>query len=190
MSKAKIMQPAPLSWRHTQSGLTVISMLFAAVFLIALLSVMVSRDLGNAAQVSVYSKTSQIVAQAQLIRAMVIKCVTDYPSGDNGTAIHKAYPLGTAVLVTAITCPGSGTVATIDASDELIFSGNDGVFMPVQIQDFGAWTYTNDAAGVRIYVDAVDARWNASIAGAVAKFNEATTPIPNGGRRFEIKISN
>lgn len=189
-AKANRKQPTTLPWRHAQSGLSVVAMLFVSVVMIALISAVVSKDMGNAAQVSVYTKTSQITAQAQLIRQQISKCATDYSAGDNGTANHKPYPLGTDALVAAITCPGSGMLATIDASDELIFSGKDGVFIPVQIQDFGAWKYTNDATSVRVYTDANDTRWNTSIAAAVAKFTEATTPIPNSGKRFEIKITN
>lgn len=173
-----------------QRGLAIMPMLFAGIVLAALMAAVVSRSSGNASQVSVFTKTSALVAQAQMIRTQIAKCVTDYPGGDNGTANHKPYPLGGDSNVSEIKCPGSGTLATIDAADDLIFSGKDGVFMPVQIQDFGVWKYTNDAASARIYVDANDTRWNTAIASAAAKFTEATTPIPNGGKRLELKIIN
>lgn len=172
-----------------QRGIAVLTALLVAVVMTGLLTAAMLHNNSGASQAPANSKSGLLIAQAQVIRSQIVRCATDFPAGDNGTANHKPYPLGAGVDVSTLTCPGSGTVPTVDVADDLVFSGKDGVFMPVQIQDFGTWKYTNDAASVRISVDAVDARWDAAIAKSVTKFTEATTPIPNGGLRFELKIT-
>lgn len=179
---------AIMTSQRQRGGLLLIGL--TALVLFGLFSSAMLYSNSGSSQTPINSKAILLIAQAQTIRSQIARCATDFSVGDNGTANHKAYPLGTGVDVSTLTCPGTGTVPTIDAADDLVFSGKDGVFMPAPIQDFGTWKYTNDAASVRIWIDGNDARWNAAIAKVVTKFIEATTPIPNGGTRFELKITN
>lgn len=81
-------------------------------------------------------KATQLVAQAQFIAQRIAKCATDYPTGDNGTALHKAYPLdanSSPLAVTALVCPGSA---------QNLWSGVDGVYPPGAISDFSGWNYS------------------------------------------------
>lgn len=177
------------TYSKLQQGSAVLTALLVAFVMTGLLTAAMLHNNSGASQAPANSKSGLLIAQAQVIRSQIVKCATDFPVGDNGTANHKPYPVGTGVDVSSTTCPGTGTLPIVDAADDLVFSGKDGVFMPVQIQDFGTWKYTNDAISVRISVDAGDARWTTAIARTVAKFTEATTPIPNGGLRFELKIT-
>lgn len=82
-------------------------------------------------------RAAQLVAQAQLIVHRISKCAVDYPNGDNGMGLHKAYPADAkpgALAVNALVCPGN---------NQNLWSGVDGVYAPAPIAQFGEWTYTN-----------------------------------------------
>jgi hypothetical protein len=78
-------------------------------------------------------KTVQLVAQAQLILHRITKSATDYPNGDNGTILHKAYPVDAkpgALAVASLVCTGN---------NQNLWSGVDGVYPPAPIAGFEAW---------------------------------------------------
>jgi len=82
-------------------------------------------------------RAAQLVAQAQLITHRITKCATDYPSGDNGSGLHKAYPLDAnpgALAVDQLLCPGNS---------QNLWSGTDGVYAPAPLPGFSSWSYTN-----------------------------------------------
>jgi type II secretory pathway pseudopilin PulG len=114
-------------------------------------------------------KTAQLLAQAQLIVHRIVKCATDYPSGDNSTAFHKAYPSDTnpgALPVTALVCPGSS---------QNLWSGVDGVYAPTTPAGFGDWQYTNANPAVISITSSQAGTYSTSIAAAAAKIGIAAS---------------
>jgi type II secretory pathway pseudopilin PulG len=125
-----------------QSGFSLLSLLMVAAVLLAGLSFAL---IGSGSSVSGQLSTqraSQLVAQAQFIVHRITKCAADYPNGDNGMAIHKAYPadtttspaLGPPLPIKYLVCPGN---------NQNLWSGVDGVYAPAPLAQFGEWTYTN-----------------------------------------------
>lgn len=165
-----------------QRGMAVLTMIFIAVFLIGLTAVVSSRAPATN-QIGTFIKASDLVSQVQLIRSQIAKCAMNYPSGNNGSANHLAYPYyGTAAntgvaatgAVSGLYCPGTGSGNNTDATDANLWSGTDGVFLPAAPGDFGAWQYANDATSVRLTIAATDARWNAAIDQAIAKIGSSS----------------
>lgn len=112
-------------------------------------------------------KSAQLVAQAQLIVHRIVKCASDYPEGDNGTGLHKAYPAGSAVLVASLTCPGN--------SNQNLWSGADGVYPPGSPIGFGDWTYTNATPAVVSITTGQPTAYASSIAAAAARIGPAAS---------------
>lgn len=111
---------------------------------------------------------SKVVAQANLIRTKVSKCVIDYPSGNNGTGFHLPYP-GASSLVNAstLTCPGSSAN---------LWTSGDAILLPATPIGFDAWGYINDATSVRISIQSSDISYGTCMSKALGKFgaDEAT----------------
>lgn len=120
-----------------QSGISLLSMLVVAAVLLAGLSYAL---MGSTPAVSGQlnaQRATQLVAQAQLIVHRITKCAVDYPNGDNGMGLHKAYPADAnpgPLAINDLVCPGNG---------QNLWSGVDGVYAPAALAQFGSWTYTN-----------------------------------------------
>lgn len=111
-------------------------------------------------------KTAQLIAQAQLIVHRIVKCATDYPGGDNGTAFHKAYPAGSPTLVKDLICPGNS---------QNLWSGSDGVYLPASPTGFGDWNYTNAATVSISITSSQPAAYASSIATAATRIGAAAS---------------
>lgn len=114
-------------------------------------------------------KSAQLVAQAQLIVHRIVKCATDFPQGDNGTGVHKPYPLDAnpgAIAVASLVCPGSS---------QNLWSGVDGVYAPVVPGGFGGWMYTKTVP-VTISITSIQPGvYSASIVQAAARLGVAAS---------------
>jgi hypothetical protein len=117
-----------------QSGVSIITVLLIVVTLAGGMAYLLVATGPNVQNHRNTQTTTQLIAQAQLIAHRITKCATDYSEANNGSTVHKAYPLGTDAAVTSLTCP---TVANPN-----LWSGVDGVFPPTPIDGFGAWKYT------------------------------------------------
>lgn len=120
-----------------QSGISLLSLLVLIAVLLAGLSFTL---IGPSPSVSGQLNTQravQLVAQAQLIVHRIAKCAVDYPNGNNGMAVHTAYPADAnpgPLAVQDLVCPGNG---------QNLWSGVDGVYAPAPLAQFGGWTYSN-----------------------------------------------
>ena len=120
-----------------QSGFSVLTLLLVVCALAAGLAFVLIGSGPNVQGQLAAQRAAQLVAQAQLITHRITKCATDYPSGDNGSGLHKAYPLDAnpgALAVDQLQCPGN---------NQNLWSGTDGVYAPAPAPGFGSWTYTN-----------------------------------------------
>lgn len=116
-------------------------------------------------------KTAQLVAQAQLILHRITKCATDYPDGNNGTGLHKAYPAGSSKWVADLTCPNNS-----DPSLWLhLWSGVDGVYPPAAIAGFGAWAYTNASPAIIFITATQPAAYSSALDSAATKIGPAAS---------------
>ena len=118
--------------------MSVLSLLMLAAALLAVLSVALIGTGSSTSGPLNAQKAAQLVAQAQLIVHRISKCAVDYPAGDNGMALHIAYPAspasGPRLPVKDLVCPGNS---------QNLWNGTDGVYAPAPIAQFGEWTYTN-----------------------------------------------
>lgn len=156
-----------------QAGLSLLSLLVVAVVLLAGLSyVLIGTGPSVPWQLNT-QRAAQLVAQAQLIVHRITKCAVDYPNGDNGMAVHKAYPADSnpgALAVSALVCPGNG---------QNLWSGVDGVYAPAPIAQLGEWTYTNvSPAIIRITANDPNAL-AAALARAAAQIGPAASATAN-----------
>ena len=152
-----------------QAGFSVLTLLLLVVAVLGGLVFMVIGAGPNVAGQMSAQKTAQLVAQAQLIVHRIVKCATDFPNADNGTADHKAYPLDAnpgALAVSALTCPGS---------TENMWSGVDGVYPPVTPSGFGAWTYTKDTPVSIAITSSQPNTYTPAIAAAAARIGVAAS---------------
>lgn len=83
-----------------------------------------------------------MAAQASLIRARILSCAVENPTGNNGTNIRISYPGATsAINASSMICPGLNVN---------IWTTLDGVVAPVAISGFSNWQYVNDSISIRI----------------------------------------
>jgi hypothetical protein len=169
---------------HRQSGFSVLTLLLLVAALMAGLAfVLIGTGPNIQSQLSAQS-TAQLVAQAQLIVHRISKCATDYPNGNNGSGLHRAYPPDTtpgALAVASLVCPGSG---------QNLWSGVDGVYAPSPIAGFAAWTYTNASPAVISIQTLQPATYAAAIASAANKIGVAasSTTTSSAGDTLTIKV--
>ncbi len=167
-----------------QSGFSVLTLLLLVAALMAgLVFVLIGTGPNIQGQLSAQS-TAQLVAQGQLILHRITKCATDYPNGDNGTALHKAYPMDThpgALAITSLVCPGSS---------QNLWSGVDGVYPPAPITGFAAWTYTNASPAVISIQTLQPASYAAAITAAATRMGAAasSTTTVSAGDTLTIKV--
>lgn len=113
-------------------------------------------------------ESAQLVDQANKIHDRVISCGQTYPSGVNADASSpaalKRFP-GSSLRLADASCPGA------PAPMSAIWSGRDGSFLTVLPSDFGAWTYSNDAQGLRASLTSTTSRGTEAASKAVSKLN-------------------
>ena len=122
-----------------QRGVSLVTMLVLVVIIAAALAYLLVGAGLNVSGMLAGQKATQLAAQAEFIVQRIAKCATDYPGGNNGLATHSAYPLDGnpgAISVASLVCPGNS---------QNLWTGVDGVYLPVPITDFSAWTYTNSS---------------------------------------------
>lgn len=147
----KIAGLRPLASRRHGEGFAAATVLFAIGLFVLLGTVTMATSRSNAKARQFQETKDQIVAQAELVFSTLVLCRTIYPAADNGTGFHKAYPATPAApgLVSALVCPGQ--------PGQSIWSGDARAMSPRLLPGFGAWTYVNDAASVRIQLVASNA---------------------------------
>jgi len=199
--------PSGLAPSCRQRGFSAITLILASIVLIGILTAAASTSMNkNQAGMAQNTTAQSIVAQVNLVSGKILKCVADYPAGDNGSGNHAPYPYyGTAPntgvaatgAVSGLYCPGSGAGGTTDATDVNLFSGTDGIFLPLPPTGFSAWTYVNDGSNVRILLQASSAAnataWATALAAAAAKFSAsqasvATTTWANDTLQYIITL--
>lgn len=129
----------------------------------------------------VFETTKTLYAAGVLIQTKIRYCPLAYPGGNNGTGFAPQYPTGaTAVLVSTLVCPGRSAYA--------LFTGGDGVFLPVTPTGFDGWWYVNDANGVRIYLvsDGTNPR-NSTLSNVAAKFSSTAASFSGSTLTLWIK---
>jgi hypothetical protein len=167
-----------------QSGFSVLSLLLLVAALLAGLAfVLVGTGPNIQGQLNAQS-TAQLVAQAQLVVHRITKCATDYPNGNNGTGLHRAYPLDAnpgALAVVSLVCPGSG---------QNLWNGVDGVYAPAPINGFAAWTYTHASPALISIQTLQPASYAAAIATAATRIGAAasTATTSVAGDTLNIKV--
>jgi len=183
--------PKGLAARDRQRGFSAITLILASIVLIGVLTAAASMSMNkNQSGMAQSTAAQSIVAQTNLISGKILKCVADYPAGDNGSGNHVPYPYyGTAPntgvaatgAVSGLYCPGSGSAGTSDATDANLFSGTDGIFLSPQPSGFSAWSYVNDGTNVRILLQASSAAnataWATALTAAAAKFSASQASI-------------
>lgn len=134
-------------FKRRQSGFVVAHLFFAIAMMgiVAAGFAAMSRD--NASGKWKVETRKTLMAQASLIRDRIILCGVTYPSGNNGTGNHVAYP-ATPVSGQAVDllCPGNPD------TNKSIWTGRNGAIYPVLPSGFSAWQYVNDATNMRISV--------------------------------------
>lgn len=98
----------------------------------------------SATKAYIFNTSKKLQAQISTIHGALTTCALMYPSGDNGTAFHKAFPAGTGVPVLDLNCPGS------PHTNKNLWTGRNGQVPPLIPTGMTAWTYTNDATGIFI----------------------------------------
>lgn len=144
-----------------QAGFALVAAVIMATLILGGLTLTLARNSLNGSAISTNNTTSMLVSQAQLIIGKLGGCMIAYPTGNNGTGFHVAYPGGSGVAVSSLTCPGSAVS---------LWSGTDGVFMPTIPSGFNAWQYTNDGISVRLAITTTSAAsYGTAMANAATK---------------------
>ena len=118
----------------------------AAALLLAIGVVAIQQARTNSQGNYVFDTTNSLYSTGVLIQTKIRYCPLAFPGGNNGTGFAPQYPgAAVAVLVSTLVCPGRSAYP--------LFSGGDGVFLPVTPTGFDGWWYVNDATGVRIYLN-------------------------------------
>lgn len=154
-----------------QAGFSVLTLLILVISLLAGTTFVLIGNGPNVQGQMNAQKTAELVAQSQLIVHRIVKCATDYPNGDNGTGLHKAYPAGSSITVAALTCPGNG--------NQNLWSGADGIYLPAPITGFGAWTYTNASPASIAITSAQPATHSSSLASTATRIGPAASATAN-----------
>ena len=124
---------------------------------------MMNRDIGVKKLIYTTSKTLQ--EQISSVHTAVSNCAVLYPSGNNASGFHRAYPSGTASNVLNLTCPGA------PYANKNLWTGRDGGRAPLVPKAMGSWLYTNDATGIYLTISSNgDADMNKAIASVATKY--------------------
>ena len=131
-------------WRRSQAGF-IFGYLLAGIALISLTSYGLAKinQMSNA-KAYLFKTEQTLETQISSIHGVLSTCALMYPSGDNGTGFHKAYPGGSGVSVLNLDCPGS------PYSNQNLWTGRNGERPPLMPKGMSEWAYTNNATGVFI----------------------------------------
>lgn len=156
-----------------QTGFSILTFLLAAVVLLgSLIFVFIGSGPNVQGQLNT-QRSAELIAQAQLIAHRLTQCASDYPQGDNGTTFHKAYPPDAnpgARAVADLICPGS---------NQNLWSGVDGVYLPQAPSGFNAWQYTNTATASISITSTAANTYASAIANAASKIGNAASATAN-----------
>jgi hypothetical protein len=158
---------------HRQTGFSVLTLMILAIALLTGLAFLLIGSGPNVQGQLNTQRSAELIAQAQLIAHRLTQCTTDYPQGDNGTAFHKAYPRDTnpgARAVADLICPGS---------NQNLWSGVDGVYLPQAPSGFNAWQYTNTATASISITSTAANTYASAIANAASKIGNAASATPS-----------
>ena len=135
----------------------------------------------SAQKILVFNASKTIQSHISSIHSVLSTCAVLYPSGNNGSGFHRAYPAGTAASVLNLTCPGS------PYSNKNLWTGRNGERPPLMPNGLSTWAYTNDATGIYITTSSSgDADLNKSIAMAAGKY--VSTQVTVTGNVFKYWI--
>lgn len=159
-----------------QAGFSILTLLALTVTLVAGLAFVLIGSGPNVPGQMNSQRTSQLVAQAQLIMQRIVKCATDYSEFNTAS---PGYPAGSGVPVANLMCP---------ANSQNLWSGVNGVYLPTAPTGFGAWQYTNDSGIGRISIVITSSQpveHTFSISAAASRIGPAATATANS---LTIKI--
>jgi len=161
---------------NRQAGFSILTLLTLSIALVAALAFVLVGSGPNVSGQMNAQRTSQLVAQAQLIIQRIVKCATDYSEFNTAAS---GYPAGSGVPVANLLCP---------ANSQNLWSGVDGVYLPSAPASFGPWQYTNDTGTGRISIaitSSQPAEHAFSISATASKIGPAATATANS---LTIKI--
>jgi hypothetical protein len=130
--------------KKNQYGFSLLVLILGCATIAVLLSISIAGTTSTASMFSSNNITHVVTGQASIIRARLLQCSTDYPTGNNGTGFRISFPAAvTEVNVSALNCPGNSLG---------LWNWSDGVSAPPSISGFGSWRYINDASSLRISI--------------------------------------
>jgi hypothetical protein len=183
-----------------QRGIAIFSIVLALVISLGAIAMVMAVNNPSTRSTAVNNVAVTMTAQANMIRSQIMNCVNGDPAtgttGDNGTALNISFPYtgsaagvvtGGGVLgtVSSLYCPRtvSGASWIVGASDANLWSGLNGVFLPVPPSGFSAWQFSNTTNLVKISTSYVgtNAESAAAITQAATKFSssEVSTSTAN-----------
>lgn len=153
-----------------QAGFGIVAMIVTIVGILSVISFFALRGTDTSAVLNNSAITNTIVAQAGVIRARILSCSIEYPTGNNGTGFRPQYPAATtAVNISELTCPG--------ANNANIWTLLDGVTTPIGVNGFNTWQYVNDGTSLRIMITATTPEKISLLPSLVTMLGAAQTSI-------------
>ncbi len=152
-----------------QAGFSILTLLALTVTLVAGLAFVLIGSGPNVPGQMNAQRTSQLVAQAQLIMQRIVKCATDYSEFNTASTGYPVDASPGALAVANLVCP---------ANSQNLWSGVDGVYLPTAPTGFGAWQYTNDTGTGQISIAITStppADYAISLSAAASKIGPAAT---------------
>ncbi|MGB4057361.1 MAG: hypothetical protein WBK77_04690 [Alphaproteobacteria bacterium] len=162
--------------RACEKGSALVYILIAIALLAALTVTFMEPSSQQTSTQNTFKTLAEVEGQANVIRASIQECVLAYPKGDNtidngggGTdpGARKNYPINpnsahyaTATpgqsgdrLVRNIRCPGNNPGGANKDDHELIFTGQEGKFLPPAPDLFSDWQFYNETDGIFFWAD-------------------------------------
>lgn len=162
-----------------QAGFSILTLLALTITLVAGVAFVLIGSGPNVSGQMNAQRTSQLVAQAQLIMQRIVKCATDYSEFNTGSSAYPVDANPGELAVANLVCP---------RNNQNLWSGVDGVYLPSVPTGFAAWQYTNDSVSGRISIaitTSQPAEHAFSISAAASKIGPAATATANS---LTIKI--
>ena len=155
-----------------QKGIAIAWLLAIITLFSAMMAVYSVMAQANAVQKLIYDTTEKLNTQLSTIHSAVANCALLYPSGNNATGFHAAYPGGTDVDVTGLDCPGS------PYSNKNLWTGRGGERIPNTPTGMGTWKYTNNATGVFVQLSSNgDPTYNTVLTNLKSRYATAQTAL-------------
>lgn len=189
--------------RTTEQGSALVYILIAIALLAALTITFMEPSSQQTSSQNTFKTLTETESQASMIRSAVQECILSYPKGDRtilttggsptDPGARKNYPINPDSdhyasatpgksgdrLVRHIRCPGNNPGAPNQANHELVFTGDEGKFLPPAPDLFGEWQYYNETDGVFFWTetDKTDAFLLAALSKLDEKFAECEADI-------------